>query len=66
MNYRFISIVYSFTFNSLRLFNITSNVAPISANMAIHSVNQPGMTNNSATNLITREKVIFCFMIANV
>src|SRR5690606_19478070 len=55
---------YSLTFNNLKLFSVTSNVAPISENIAIHSVNQPGITNSNATNLIAKEKVIFCLIIA--
>lgn len=51
-------------FNKRKLFNVTSKVAPISANIAIQSVNQPGMTKSNSTNLIAKEKVMFCLMIA--
>src|SRR5690554_4349692 len=54
---------YSLLFNNLKLYSFTSNVTLISENIAIHSVNQPGITNSNATNLITNEKVIFCFII---
>src|SRR5690606_16094037 len=63
-NYSLAIYVYSFTFNNRKLFNVTSNVAPISANMAIQSVNQLGITNNNAIALIAKEKVIFCLIIA--
>jgi len=51
-------------FNKRKLFNVTSKVAPISANIAIQSINQPGMTKSNSTNLIAKEKVMFCLMIA--
>lgn len=55
-----------FIFKSLNAFNVTINVAPISAKIAIHNVNHPGMTSNKANNLIPREKMIFSFIIVNV
>src|SRR5699024_6058121 len=63
-NEQLISSHHSFTFNRRKLFNVTSNVAPISAKTAIQSVNQPGTTNNNANALITKEKVMFCLIIA--
>jgi hypothetical protein len=50
------------TFINRNPFNVTKSVAPISATIAIHSVNQPGMTSSRANNFIPNENVIFCLI----
>lgn len=50
-----VRISYSLTLNNLKLLSVTRSVAPISANIAIRSVNQPGITKSNATNLIAKD-----------
>lgn len=58
-------LVYSFIRNSRKPFSATKIVAPTSDKIAIHNVNQPGITNSNANSLMAMENVILALIIVN-